>query len=79
MQKIIYLENYKNYRKGDIEFVSNNIAHGLIELGIIRLYNNKAKTKIYKSSINKMMIPDKIETIKKRVLRRDRKQKYQVK
>lgn len=38
MQKIKYLKDYKGHKKGDIEIVENNIAHGLIENGIAKLY-----------------------------------------
>ena len=36
MLKIIYIKNYKDHKKDDIEFVSNNIAHGLYERGVAK-------------------------------------------
>ena len=38
MQKIIYIVDYKNHTRGEVEYVSNNVAHGLFELGVAELY-----------------------------------------
>ena len=38
MQKIIYTQDHQGHKKGDIEFVSNNVAHGLLELGVALVY-----------------------------------------
>jgi len=39
MQKIIYTKSYKGKEKGNIVLVSNNVAHGLIELGVAEIYS----------------------------------------
>ena len=51
MQKIQYIKNYKNKTIGEIEDVSNNIAFGLIDSGIARLY----KGELLEQSQDKMM------------------------
>jgi len=56
MQKIIYIKNYKSHKAGDIEVVENNIAHGLIELGVAKLWTGeKPKKKIFVAPEDKMM------------------------
>jgi len=69
MQKIIYLKEYKGRSKDDTEMASNNVAHGLIELGVARFYskhttgkNKRARVerrvriaKAMKSPVDKMM------------------------
>jgi len=39
MQRIIYTKSYKGKEKGDIALVSNNVAHGFIELGVAEVYS----------------------------------------
>lgn len=57
MQKIIYLKNFNSNKKGDVEIVSNNIAHGLIESGIVRIYGG-VKVGMFKAPADKMMRPE---------------------
>ena len=38
MYKIIYIEDYKGKKMGDTAIVENNIAHGLIDSGVAKLY-----------------------------------------
>jgi len=38
MQKIIFVKDHKGHKKGDIEFVSSNVCHGLLELGVALVY-----------------------------------------
>jgi len=51
MQKIQYIKNYKSKIIGEIEDVSNNVAFGLIDSGIARLY----KGEFLEQSQDKMM------------------------
>jgi hypothetical protein len=45
MQKIIYIHDYKDKRMGDTDVESNNVAHGLITIGVAKLYTRElAKT-----------------------------------
>jgi len=69
MQKIQYLRDYNHKNAGDIDFVSNNIAHGLVEKSIAILY----KDRLFKSPIDKMMRSE----IK--LVRRSRKTRYRTK
>jgi len=55
MQKIKYIKNYLGKKIGEIEVVSNNIAHGLIERGVAVLYSAK---KIITGYADKMMRPE---------------------
>jgi len=73
MQKIQYLRNYKNKKAGEIDFVSNNVAHGLVEEGVAVLYINR----MFISPEDKMM---RTETRAERKTRqRAEKQEYKTK
>jgi hypothetical protein len=52
MQTIIYIKNYKDKGVGMVENVSNNIAHGLVEIGVAKIYSDYNLEKI---SSDKMM------------------------
>jgi len=54
MQKIIYLKDYQNHKKGEVEIVSNNVAHGLIEQGVANLFGYQAEA-LFKPPVDKMM------------------------
>ena len=56
MQKIKYIQYYNGRRVDDIESVSNNVAHGLIEKGVAILYKEQEYfNRILSSPENKMM------------------------
>jgi len=66
MQKIIYITDYKNHSKGEIEHVSNNVAHGLFELGVAKHYKNTDEL-LYGRATDKLLY--KKETIAERKVR----------
>jgi len=43
MQKIIYITKYGDKRRGDIDHVSRNIAHGLVDRNIAKIYIDGAE------------------------------------
>ena len=51
MQKIQYIKDYGEKNAGDIEAVSNNVAHSLIENCVAILYRNR----LFRSPVDKMM------------------------
>jgi len=91
MQKIIYTKSYKGKEKGDIGIVSNNVAHGLIELGVVELYSiysarvvseakkTRAERKAEKRAKAMKSPVDKMMRAKKEDTDAKNKQKYEVK
>ena len=59
MQRIIYIKNYENKKIGDLDFLSNNIAHGLIENGIAELYSESNSVLGYEDKMMRPEIPSK--------------------
>jgi len=57
VQRIIYLKDYKGHKKGEIEIVSNNVAHGLIELGVAKIATKRKSLR--KPPMDRMMRPQK--------------------
>ena len=55
MQKVIFLQNYKNYKRKEIKDLSNNVVHGLLELGIVQRYNESIKKEIKNPPMDKIM------------------------
>lgn len=51
MIKVQYIKSHKKNNAGDVETVSNNVAHGLVEKGIAILYRNK----LMESPVDKML------------------------
>jgi len=49
MQKIKLLKNYKNFQKGSIIEVDNNVAFGLIDSGIASLVTSKKQEYLHKA------------------------------
>uniref|UniRef100_A0A6M3MDC6 Uncharacterized protein n=1 Tax=viral metagenome TaxID=1070528 RepID=A0A6M3MDC6_9ZZZZ len=76
MQKIIYIKDYQENRKGIVGEVSNNMAHALVELGVAVIYKkgmekvlrNIAKKEakaLRKPPVDKMMKPEEDKGIEK--------------
>jgi len=63
MQKIIYIKNYNGYTVGDIDTIDNNIAHGLIDRGIIKLYSKSIVRLLQKAPKDKMMRIDRTPNV----------------
>ena len=40
MQKIIFIQDYKEHNRGDIDSVSSNVAFGLVDKGIAKIYSD---------------------------------------
>ena len=80
MQTIIYVKNYQKHKIGDIEIVTNNIAHGLIEMGVARIYSREIKKEI-KEKIKAFRKPpaDKMMRPKKKPKARVKKGEYETK
>ncbi len=57
MVKITYIQNYKGNKQGDTEFVSNNIAHGLIEQGVAELASSNTLADVSRDRIMKTDAP----------------------
>jgi len=70
MQRIIYTQDYKGKKIGNIDVVSNNIAHGLFELGVAEIYSRQAekalkralRKEMQRPPVDKMMRADDIKT-----------------
>lgn len=62
MQRIIYIKNHKGHKIGDVEIVSNNIAHGLIDSNIAQIYHSRIvdimKKVLMRPPADKMMRPE---------------------
>ena len=82
MQKIKYIVNYQGHKIGDVEIVSNNTAHGLIEKGVAILYHidiGGEKSKVLEEPpVDKMMKPE-TKAERKARQRRERADRYQTK
>ena len=74
MELIIYIKNYNGRKIGRMEYVSRNVAHGLVEKGVAETYTLE-KGKMFKSPRDKMMRPE--TTAERRA--RQRKNKYKTK
>jgi cytochrome c553 len=77
MLKIVYTQNYKGKRRGDTDLVSRNIAHGLIDKGIAKLFNVFNTREIKKPTQDKQMKPKKEKT--RGELRAERRAKKEAK
>lgn len=61
MQRIIYIQNFNNKKIGEIDLVSNNIAHGLIENGIAEMYSVVNSVLGYEDKMMRPEIPSIIQ------------------
>ena len=75
MKTIIFIKDYKDRKKGEIETMGNNVAHGLLELGVAQIYiehiEKLLKKEIRKPPVDKMMKPS--------IDKRTNKDKYEIK
>lgn len=71
MVKIVYLRNYKDKKAGDIDYVSNNVAFGLVDQGAAM----RQTSSLMSSPADKMM---RLETKAERKVRQ-RRNRYQAK
>ena len=55
MQKIIFLQDYKDRKVGDIEEVSTNFAFGLIDSGVAKPYSKGLSRMLRRPPVDKMM------------------------
>lgn len=58
MIKIIYIRDYKDKKDGEIEEVSNNVAHGLIESGVAMKYQTYNTSAILRAPVDRMFKAD---------------------
>lgn len=65
MQKIQYIKNYKDKSIGEIETVENNIAHGLVDNGLARLYQGELLDKAQNTMIKSDRKRRRIQFLKK--------------
>ena len=53
--KLKFLKKYKEYKRGQVIEVTNNVAHGLIEKGLARIFvGYKNVNKMFKKSKSKI-------------------------
>ncbi|MHA1305399.1 MAG: hypothetical protein ACTSPI_16995 [Candidatus Heimdallarchaeaceae archaeon] len=56
MIKIIYTRDFNKKRKGEIDYVSNNVAFGLVENGVA-VRGDSSMANLYEAREDKMMRP----------------------
>ena len=79
MQRVIYIKDFKGKKRGNIDTVSNNVAHGLFELGVAEKYSRQAEKLLRRVIKKEMRRPPKDKMMRAEVKtdgRKDKKGRY---